>query len=282
METLAPMAPRIESKFTFERLPEKVSPRAGNARHRVALLVGCVQDVVFASVNEDTAIVLAENGCEVIVPRQQVCCGSLHGHTGEIETAKILARKNIDIFEAANVEAVIVNAAGCGSFMKSYGHLFADDPLLRARAEKFAAKVKDISEYLIEIDFKKPPLALSNRLTYHDACHLVHGQKIARQPREIVKAVAGENYVELNEASWCCGSAGIYNLTHFEASMQFLERKMKNILATGAKVVVTGNPGCAMQLQYGCQKFGVSMEVVHPATLLRRAYEEKKDNKKKR
>jgi len=270
--SLAPMAPRIESKFTFERLPEKISP-SGKARRRVALLAGCVQDVAFSSVNEDTAAVLVENGCEVIVPRTQVCCGSLHGHTGDLENAKLLAKTNIEVFAAADVEAVIVNAAGCGSFMKTYDHLFADDPALRERAAAFAAKVKDISEYLAEIDFKKPPQILSARATYHDACHLVHGQKVARQPREIVRALAGENYVELEEASWCCGSAGIYNLTHFEMSMQLLERKMKNILASGAKVVVTGNPGCAIQLQYGCRQAGAPIEVVHPATLLRQAYE---------
>jgi glycolate oxidase iron-sulfur subunit len=235
--------------------------------------VGCVQDVAFASVNEDTATVLAANGCEVIVPRNQACCGSLHGHTGDAEDAKMLARKIIDIFEATEVDAVVVNAAGCGSFMKTYHHLFADDPVMHRRAEKFAAKVKDISEYLVEIGFEQPPQMVSERVTYHDACHLVHGQKVARQPREIMRAVAGANYVELNEASWCCGSAGIYNLTHFETSMQLLERKMKNIAATGAKVVATGNPGCAIQLLHGCRQHGVSIEVVHPATLLRRAYE---------
>jgi len=273
MMALAPLAPRIENKFTFERLAEKIPPREGKARHRVALLVGCVQDVAFASINEDTAVVLAENGCEVVVSRAQVCCGSLHGHTGDLANAKLLAQKNIEIFESLDVEAIIANAAGCGSFMKTYGHLFADDPTLRARAEKFSAKVKDISEYLAEIGFKKPAQILSPRVTYHDACHLVHGQKVARQPREIIRAIAGSNYVELNEASWCCGSAGIYNLTHFETSMQLLERKMKNVLATGAHMVVTGNPGCAIQLQHGCRQAGVEIEIVHPATLLRRAYE---------
>ncbi|MGH7598217.1 MAG: (Fe-S)-binding protein [bacterium] len=273
MMALAPMAPRIEAKFTFERLAEKISPRGEKVRHRVALLVGCVQDVAFASVNEDTATVLAVNGCEVIVRRDQVCCGSLHGHTGDLQNAKILALRNIEVFEAANVDAVIVNAAGCGSFMKTYNHLFVDDPAMHHRAEKFAAKVKDISEYLVEIGFTQPPPIVSERATYHDACHLVHGQKVARQPREIVRAVAGANFVELNEATWCCGSAGVYNLTHFETSMQLLERKMKNIVATGAKVVVTGNPGCSIQLQHGCRQFGVSIEVVHPVTLLRRAYE---------
>jgi glycolate oxidase iron-sulfur subunit len=270
---VAPMAPRIETKFTFERLAESIQPQAEKIRHRVALLVGCVQDVAFASVNADTAMVLAENGCEVLAPRAQVCCGSLHGHTGDHVTAKSLAQKNIEAFAALDVEAIVVNAAGCGAFMKTYGHLFPNDPTWCARAEKFAAKVKDISEYLAEIDFKKPPQVLPKRVTYHDACHLVHGQKIARQPREIVRAVAGENYVELNEAGWCCGSAGIYNLTHFETAMQLLERKMKNILASGAQVVATGNPGCAIQLQHGCRQAGAQVEIVHPAKLLRRAYE---------
>lgn len=273
MMALVPLAPRIENKFTFERLAEKIPPREGKARHRVALLVGCVQDVAFASINEDTAVVLAENGCEVVVSRAQVCCGSLHGHTGDLANAKVLAQRNIEVFEKLDVEAVIVNAAGCGSFMKTYGHLFADVPALHARAEKFTAKVKDISEYLAEIGFKKPASILSQRVTYHDACHLVHGQKVARQPREIIRAIAGDNYVELNDASWCCGSAGIYNLTHFETSMQLLERKMKNVLATGAQMVVTGNPGCAIQLQHGCRQAGGEIEIVHPATLLRRAYE---------
>jgi glycolate oxidase iron-sulfur subunit len=270
---LAPMAPRIEAEFTFEKLPEKLSPPDGKIKHRVALLVGCVQDVAFASINEDTAAVLVENSCEVLAPRAQVCCGSLHGHTGDLANAKILAKKNIEVFEALAVEAIIVNAAGCGSFMKTYGHLFADDPAMRARAENFAGRVKDISEYLTEIGFKKPPQFLTKRATYHDACHLAHGQKIAQQPRDIVRALAGENYVELHEASWCCGSAGIYNLTHFETSMQLLERKMKNIQASGAKVVVSGNPGCAIQLQHGSRRFCVPIEVVHPATLLRQAYD---------
>jgi glycolate oxidase iron-sulfur subunit len=273
MMALAPLAPRIENKFTFDRLAEKIQPRQGKVRHRVALLVGCVQDVAFSSINEDTAMVLAENGCEVAVSRAQVCCGSLHGHTGDLANARLLACKTIAIFEALEAEAIIVNAAGCGSFMKTYGHLFADDPTMRARAEKFAAKVKDISEYLVEIGFKKPAQILSQRVTYHDACHLAHGQKVARQPRELIRAIAGDNFVELNEASWCCGSAGIYNLTHFETSMQLLERKMKNVLATGARMVATGNPGCAIQLQHGCRQAGVEIEIVHPATLLRRAYE---------
>lgn len=274
MLALAPLAPRIENKFTFERLAEKIPSQTGKTLHRVALLAGCVQDVAFASINADTAFVLGENHCEVIVPRAQLCCGSLHGHTGDLANAKMLARKNIEIFEALEVEAVIVNAAGCGSFMKTYGHLFNDDPALHGRAEKFSAKVKDISEYLVAIDFKKPAQVLKQRATYHDACHLVHGQKVSQQPRALIRAIVGENYVELNEASWCCGSAGIYNLTHFETAMQLLERKMKNFLATGAQMLLTGNPGCAIQLQHGCRQAGVEIEVAHPVTLLRRAYEQ--------
>jgi glycolate oxidase iron-sulfur subunit len=272
MMSLAQIAPRIEMRFTFEKLHERVLPTEGKIRHRVGLLIGCMQDVAFSSVNADTAAVLAENSCEVIVPHEQVCCASLHGHTGDLATAQKLARKNIEIFEAADVENIIVNAAGCGSFMKTYDHLFKDDPNWHKRAIKFSAKVKDMSEFLVQIGFKPPEHTLHDRATYHDACHLAHGQKIVQPPREIVRAVAATNYVELNEASWCCGSAGIYNLTHFETSMQLLERKMANILATGARVVVTANPGCAIQLQYGSRRFGVPIEVLHPATLLRRAY----------
>jgi glycolate oxidase iron-sulfur subunit len=216
--------------------------------------------------------VLAENGCEVMVPRAQACCGSLHGHTGDHGNAERLARENIEAFAKLEVEAIIVNAAGCGSFMKTYGYLFAHDPVMRERAEKFSAKVKDISEYLAEIDYRKPPPIPSERVTYHDACHLAHGQRITRQPREIVRSIVGKNYVELSEANWCCGSAGIYNLTHFETAMQLLERKMKNIFATGAHLVATANPGCAIQLQHGCRQSGAQVEVVHPVTLLRRAY----------
>lgn len=270
---LAPLTPYIEKKFTFERLPE-IIPSNDILRHRVGLLAGCVQDVAFASVNEDTAEVLRRHGCEVVVPRAQVCCGSLHAHSGDSATARMLAQTNMHIFDAMGVDAVIVNAAGCGAFMKSYSHLFANDPKMMDGADKFSRQVKDLSEFLVEIGFARlRPLGVWRRTTYHDACHLAHGQKIVRPPRALVRAVVGDNYTELPEADWCCGSAGIYNVTHLETAMQLLDRKMENLRKTGAYCCVTANPGCMIQLQYGARRVGVEVEVLHLATLLRRAYE---------
>lgn len=271
---LAPLAPRIERKFTFARLPEHL-PSFGPTRHRVGMLVGCVQDVAFASVNEDTAEVLRHNGCEVVVPRGQVCCGSLHGHSGDINRARMLARINMQVFEETQADALVVNAAGCGAFMKGYDHLFADEPEMRHRAEKFSRKVKDFSEFLVESGCANlRPLRLPRRTTYHDACHLAHGQKIVQPPRTLLRAILGEHYTELPEADWCCGSAGIYSITHFETAMQLLDRKMENVRRTGARCCVTANPGCMIQLQHGARRAGVEVEVLHLATLLRRGYED--------
>jgi glycolate oxidase iron-sulfur subunit len=271
MMELSSLAPRIESRFTFQRLPELL--RAANEkRYRVGLLAGCVQDVAFASVNEDTAEILRHHGCEVIVPRAQVCCASLHGHTGDLDTARQLALKNIEVFESSDVEAIIVNAAGCGAFMKNYHHLFADDPMMRERAKVFSGKVKDLSEFLVGINaFTRFSLNSQRSTTYHDACHLVHGQKISKQPRALIRNVVGEGFAELQEADWCCGSAGIYNITHYETAMQLLDRKMENLRKTGARVCVTANPGCMIQLQQGVRRAGLDLEIMHLATFLRRA-----------
>jgi glycolate oxidase iron-sulfur subunit len=239
-------------------------------RFHVGLLTGCIQDVAFAEVNRDTVDVLLANGCEVFTPRNQVCCGSLMGHNGELQLARKLAVQNLDAFPLDDLDAIIVNSAGCGSFMKRYRHLLPDDP----RAKVWDSKVRDISEWLAEIGLR-PPSTISHepfRVTYHDACHLVHGQKISQPPRELLRAIPGVEPVELPEATWCCGSAGIYNITEPEMSLALLERKMKHIAATGAQVVATGNPGCIGQLRYGAKRFGIAIEVVHPITLLARAY----------
>jgi glycolate oxidase iron-sulfur subunit len=273
---LISLTPPIEQKFTFQRLAETL-PAFHQQRYRVGLLTGCVQDVAFASVNEDTAEVLRYNGCEVVVPRRQVCCGSLHGHSGDPLTARQLARKNMEAFEAAGVETIVVNAAGCGSFMKNYAHLFPDDPSMSERAQKFSSAVRDVSEFLSGIGATLPRLENGLALTtYHDACHLAHGQKIVQPPRALVRAVAGDKFVELLEADWCCGSAGIYNITHFESAMSLLDRKMANLQRSGASCCITANPGCMIQLRYGAQRIGLKkIEVMHLATLLRRAYEGK-------
>jgi glycolate oxidase iron-sulfur subunit len=237
----------------------------------VALLTGCVQDIAYSNVNRDTVDVLLANGCEVVTPRTQVCCGSLMGHNGELRLARRLALQNLDAFPIESIDAIIVNSAGCGSFMKRYGDLLPDDP----RARIWDEKVYDIHEWLVKIGLTLPrsdaPRA-ALRVTYHEACHLVHGQKISQQPRELLRTIPGVELVELPEATWCCGSAGVYNITQPEMSMALLERKMKHIAATGAQVVATGNPGCIGQIRYGAQKFGLKLEVAHPITLLARAY----------
>ena len=244
------LRPKIGDKFSFDLIREVERP--ATVRHRVGLLTGCVQDVAYAEINHDTVDVLLANGCEVVTPRDQVCCGSLLAHNGEIELAWQLVHKNKTAF--TDVDAIIVNSAGCGSFMKDH-----------------CDKTRDVSEFLATIGIARPK-PLNVRVTYHDACHLVHGQKLSQPPRELLRAIPGLELVELPESTWCCGSAGIYNITQPEMSLELLERKMKHIAATGAQVVATGNPGCIGQLCYGAKRFGVNVEIVHPVTLLARAY----------
>lgn len=264
------LTPVIEDHFT----PEGTFPAVGERRLRVGLLAGCVQDVAFAQVNRDTIEVLQANGCEVVVPAGQQCCGSLHGHNGAIDAAQRLASANLDAFPLDSLDAVIVNSAGCGSFMKHYDRLLADDPDRRGLARKWSAMVKDISEFLVDIGFRKPAGRPSGTIlvTYHDACHLCHGQEIRQQPREILRSIPGIKFVELPESEWCCGSAGIYNITHPELAAKLLERKMRNIAATGATVVASGNPGCTIQLLHGASRGGRRLAVEHPVTLLAKAY----------
>ena len=272
LRELEAMTPQVEGAFSADLIPP-VLPATGPRRHRVALLTGCAQDLTFASVNRDMAEVLARNGCEVITPPEQHCCGSLHAHNGEWERARVLARRNLDQFPPATFDAIITNAGGCGSHLKHYTQLLAEDPRYRDAAREWDRKVKDIHEWLMETGIEPPPpAATTQRVTYHESCHLCHGQRITRQPRELLKAIPGLELVELTEASWCCGSAGIYNLTQPEMAGQLLERKMGHIAATRAGVVATGNPGCLLQLVTGCHQRGVSLRVVHPVTLLAEAY----------
>lgn len=260
---LEALAPGIDDRFT----PEGVFPAYGPRRLRVGLLAGCVQDVAFAGVNRDAIEALRHNGCEVVVPPAQQCCGSLHGHNGEMQTARRLARANLDAFDLEGLDAVVVASAGCGSFMKHYGRLFDGDPAAGA----WAGRVKDICEFLAQIGFRKPsaPADETIRATYHDACHLCHGQQIRREPREILRAVPGLELVELPESEWCCGSAGIYNITHPDLAKKLLDRKLTNVAVTGASLVASGNPGCSIQIRAGARG---SLSVEHPVTLLARAY----------
>jgi glycolate oxidase iron-sulfur subunit len=275
LAALEELTPKVARKFSEQVILERESPQ-GVIKYRVGMIPGCVQSLTFPDVNRDTVDCLLANHCEVFTPRGFACCGSLHGHNGELETAKELARRNLDLFQPEKLDAIIINAAGCGSHLKHYDRLLADDPCSAERAKDWSRKARDISEFLVEMGFRKPSTlhaaSSTSRIAYHEACHLVHGQAISRQPKEILKAIPGVELVELPEATWCCGSAGIYNITQPEMSMQLLERKMQKIASNGATLVATGNPGCTIQLEAGVRKFGPKVEVVHPVSLLARAY----------
>ena len=257
----------------FPRPLPEITPALGRKRYRVGFVSGCIMDQVYRDINEATLRVLAANGCEVITPREQQCCGALHVHAGEAGRGRQLARHNIEVFEPYNCDAIIINSAGCGSNLKEYGHLLRDDPAYAARASAFSAKVKDVSEFLTSIEWNREMGAVKRTATYHDACHLFHGQKVKQQPRILLTAIPGLDLVNLKEAEWCCGSAGIYNITNQEMASQLLERKMNNIAATGARVIATGNPGCMMQIALGARQRGLEIEVVHPIQLLDEAYQ---------
>jgi glycolate oxidase iron-sulfur subunit len=254
------------------RLVRRYAAR-GPVRGRAALFTGCVMRAAFSDTNAATARVLARNGIEVLVPRRQTCCGALHVHAGERGDARALARANITALERLEVDAIVVNAAGCGANLKEYGWLLKDDPAWRERAERFAARVKDATEYLAEVGLASRPGPLRERATYDDPCHLLHGQRISEQPRSLLAAIPELEVVPLGEADWCCGSAGIYNVTQPELSRQLLHRKVEHIKATGATIVVSANPGCQMQLESGLREAGSGATVVHIVDLLERAYE---------
>jgi glycolate oxidase iron-sulfur subunit len=208
----------------------------------------------------------------VIAPPAQGCCGALHLHNGDPQAARTLARKNIDAFLASGADAIIVNAAGCGSTMKEYGELFAGDAVYGPRAEQLAAKVKDVTEYLAELPFEPPEGAISGRVTYQDSCHLAHAQRIREAPRAILRSISGLELVEMETPDRCCGSAGIYNVTQPDMSRQVLEAKMTDVLGTKPDIIATANPGCMLQLELGVRNAGEGQEVVHVVELLDRAY----------
>ena len=267
MRDLEPQTPTMCAAFSDDLIAQEESA-IGEAKYRVGMLTGCVQDLAFSDVNRDTVEVLMANGCEVFTPRSQSCCGSLHAHNGAVELARELARRQLDAFDVHNLDAIITNAGGCGSHLKQYGHLLHDDPGYAERAKLWDSKVKDIHEWLAQIGIRKPSCGVEgiSEVTYHESCHLCHGQKVVSQPRQVLQAIPGLILKELPESNWCCGSAGIYNITQPEQSQKLLARKVKNIAATGAPVVATSNPGCHLQLQNGgCQ-------VTQPVTLLAAAY----------
>jgi glycolate oxidase iron-sulfur subunit len=272
LQELEGITPDIQPKFSAE-LIAPVTPAVGRKKYRVAMLIGCAQDLIFSDINRDTVEVLARNGCEVITPPKQLCCGSLHAHNGEWEMAQQLARKQLEQFPPDQFDAIITNAGGCGSHLKHYRKLLAADPAYRDRAALWDKKVKDIHEWLMEIGIQPPANhAPAQVVTYHESCHLAHGQKITAQPRQLLGLIPNLKLVELPESLWCCGSAGIYNIVQPEMANQLLDRKLKHIKSTGVSIVANGNPGCLLQLINGAKQQGLKLRVVHPVTLLAEAY----------
>ena len=248
--------------FTSHAMPARI-PAKGSTRRRVGLLLGCVQRVFFGNVNEATARVLAAEGCEVIIPEAQQCCGALAEHAGEEEEAIASAKRLIDAFEAADVETIVINAAGCGSAMKRYGHLLRNDVEYAGRARAFAAKCRDISEVLTELEPRAPRKEVKMRVAYHDACHLQHAQGVRAQPRRLLQGIPGIDVREIAESEICCGSAGIYNLLEPEAATELRDRKVQNIMRTEADVIVSGNPGCLLQIATGLDAAGRRLRIMH-------------------
>jgi len=248
------------------------TPAKGSSRLKAGVLIGCVQRLAFPHVNRATIDVLAAEGCTVEAPAAQGCCGALALHAGNIDQARELARHNIEVFERAGVERIVVNAAGCGSSMKEYGELFHDDPAWAARAKAFSAKVRDVSEVLVELGeprAKRHPIAA--RVVYHDACHLAHAQGVRAQPRALLAGIPGVEILTPPEAEICCGSAGIYNLVQPEPAEQLGERKARNIAALKPDIIATGNPGCTLQIAAAGRRLGHHWEIVHPIELLDRS-----------
>ena len=235
------------------------------------MLGGCVMNVLYHEVNRATLRVLAANGFEAVVPRRHRCCGALHAHNGHLDEAKEMARRTIAAFEKEDVEAIILNSAGCGSTMKEYGHMLADDPKWADRAKAFSRKVKDITELLADRGLTQPMRPLNVKVVYHDACHLAHAQGVRVPPRKVLESIPGVELVALNETELCCGSAGIYNYLEPDMGTRLQRRKVQNILATGARIVAAGNPGCLSWINAGLVAEGRDIEVLHPVELLDRA-----------
>jgi glycolate oxidase iron-sulfur subunit len=264
------LLPRIDDQFFFGQLG-KTFPAIGERRARVAFFGGCVAQVTFSDLNEATIRVLTANGCEVVVPAQQVCCGALASHAGVRDSARELARRNLKAFVTDEFDAIVTNAAGCGSTLKEYSHLFtADEPEYQA-AKEFEARVRDVIEFLATLGMVAPLKPNSSRITYQDSCHLLHGQKVREAPRALLRAIPKIDFVELPYSDICCGSAGVYNITQTEASLELLAEKMKNAAQTQATTIVTANPGCLLQMRAGIKIHHTGQEVLHVMELLDRS-----------
>jgi glycolate oxidase iron-sulfur subunit len=267
------MLPPISRRFSVPQ--GQIYPAMGERRYSVAMLTGCIMGTAFAEVHAATIRVLQQNGCEVILAPDQGCCGALHTHGGDLNGGRALARRNIAAFAGLGVDAIVVNAAGCGSTMKEYGHLLHDDAEWHGRAEAFARQVKDVHEFLAGIELNRAGLGrLDVTVTYQEPCHLAHAQRISAQPRMLLQAIPGLTLKEMHESSLCCGSAGIYNVTQPEMARSLGARKVDNALATGAQVIATANPGCALQLAGELRRRGQDVQVRYIVELLDQAYQQ--------
>ena len=264
------LSPTIDRRFYFEEFGS-MFPAKGERRGCVAFLAGCIASVSFSGLNHATVRVLQANGIEVWVPKNQGCCGALQAHAGFRDEARRLARLNINAMLDDRFDAVVTNAAGCGSTMKEYGDLLGTDPEYSAKAKYFASKVRDVTEYLVALGPKPPRHKLATKVTYQDPCHLAHGQKVRSAPRELLKLVGAE-LIEMQHSDYCCGSAGSYNVTQNELSMKILGQKMEDVAATEVEMLSTANVGCMLQLRSGIALRGLKMDVKHVVELLDECY----------
>jgi glycolate oxidase iron-sulfur subunit len=267
LRQLATMAPPVGVREAFAALPP-VTPAKGEKRARVALVAGCVQRVFFPNVNAATIRVLSAEGCEVIIPQGQGCCGALSLHSGRTAEAQRFARGLIAHFEREQVDAIIINAAGCGSTLKEYGDLLYDDPKWRTRAQRFADKVRDVNEYLATLEPRAPRRQMPLRVAYHDACHLAHAQRVRSQPRALLSTIPGLELLEIPSGEQCCGSAGTYNLFQPKSAHEIGERKVENVRSVAPDLVASANPGCTLQMQSIARESGVNLRCAHPIELL--------------
>lgn len=264
------LLPRMDSEFFYSDLGRTFAPH-GPPRARVAFFAGCIAQVAFAELNRATIRVLQANRCEVVVPQAQLCCGALAAHAGMRDGARTLAEVNCSAFRPDDFDAIVTNAAGCGSTLKEYDQLFAPDDQRRAAAAGVAAKTRDVTEFLHDLGLAAPLRPLNLRVTYQDSCHLAHGQKIREAPRKLIRAIPGVELIEMPLADQCCGSAGVYNVTETKTSLELLSLKMEVVRGTRADAIVTANPGCMLQLRAGAALYGPPREVLHVVELLDRA-----------
>jgi glycolate oxidase iron-sulfur subunit len=262
------LAPKVSLRSLFASVPER-TPASGTRRSTVGLLTGCVQRVIFHRVNQATVNVLAAEGCEVVAPADQGCCGALALHAGRLDEARAYARRTIETFDRAGVDQIAVNAAGCGSSMKEYGHLLAEDPAWAARARAFSARVRDVTEIVAALSPQRAPRhPLALRVAYHDACHLAHAQGVRQPPRELLTSIPGVELLPFAEQEICCGSAGIYNLVEPAAAQELGDRKASHIAAVKPDVVCTANPGCMLQMAAGAARRNDTWPILHPIELV--------------